>query len=311
MSGNKPETNGRRPTMSDVARAAGCSQSTVSFVLSRKPGARITAATRRRVEEAAQALGYEVRSGGEPARRRRDAAAAGQRFLTPSDSQTGKVVREIGMAIVSGHFPVDSVLPRDAELMARYGVSRTVLREALKTLSGKQLLQPRPRIGTRVRHRNEWNLFDPDLLMWHGEAGLDAGFIQYVEEIRWALEPEAAALAARRHTKQGVATLHRHVDRMAAADGSAREFIDADLDLHLAIADMAGNPFMRAISALIEFALVAALAKSSPGNEIGGAARSAAKHRDIVTAISAGDEETARTAMRVVIAEGIARAARR
>lgn len=313
MSGKKPEPTGerRRATMSEVAREAGCSQATVSLVLSRKPGTNITARTRQRVEEAARRLGYQVRpaikipAGNRP----RKTTPVGQRFSNASSSQTGRVVRELGLAITSGYFPADTILPRDADLMARYGVSRTVLREAIKILSGKQLLQSRARVGTRVRHRNEWNLFDPDLLMWHAQAGLDADFIQHVGEIRWALEPEAAALAARRHTEAGIEVLYRHADRMGAPNVSAREFIDADLDLHLAIAAMAANPFMRAISALIEFALVAALTKSWPGDEAGGVARSAARHRDIIAAIAEGDEEGARAAMRIVISEGIARAA--
>ena len=70
-------------------------------------------------------------------------------------------MRELGVGIVSGDFPQNSILPGDAELMERFGVSRTVLREAMKTLAGKGLIQAKARIGTRVRDRSDWNLFDP------------------------------------------------------------------------------------------------------------------------------------------------------
>jgi hypothetical protein len=80
--------------------------------------------------------------------------------------------------------------------MERVGVSRTVLRVAMKTLSGIGLVQAKARLGTRVRPRSDWNLFDADVLIWHARNGFDAEFLTYLGEMRLALEPEAAALAA-------------------------------------------------------------------------------------------------------------------
>lgn len=217
-------------------------------------------------------------------------------------------MRDIGMAIVAGRYRQGAILPGDAELMAEFGVSRTVLREAMKTLGGKGLLRSRPRIGTRVRDRAEWNLFDPDVLIWHTEAGLDAAFITHVGEMRLALEPEAAALAALRRTPQQLQALYGWADQMAAEGVTAAQFIDADLNLHLTVAAAAANPFLSSISTLIEVALVAALTRSSPVSEPSGASRSAAAHRAIVDAIARQDPAAARAAMRAVIEEGLARA---
>lgn len=226
----------------------------------------------------------------------------------PLSSHTARVVRAVGHSIVSGRYPQHSILPGDAELMAEFGVSRTVLREALKTLTGKGLLRAKARIGTSVRERADWNLFDPDVLIWHADIGFDADFIRALGEMRLALEPEAAALAAERATAEQVATITAWTDRMATAEGSLSQFVEADLHFHLAVAVGAGNPFLRSISTLIEVALVAALTRSSPVEEAGGVPRSAAAHRAIADAIARHDATAARAAMRAVIEEGVARA---
>jgi len=224
-------------------------------------------------------------------------------------SRTARVANEVGLRIIGGVYAEGELLPGDTELMREFRVSRTVLREALKTLSGKGLLQAKSRIGTRVRWRSAWQLFDSDVLRWHAKAGFDANFLAALGEVRLIFEVEGAALAARRRKPEQLAALHDWVDRMAAAGTSRRDFVDADLRLHLAIAEMAGNPFLPALSSLIEVALVAALTKSSPVDEVGGVAVSAAEHRAVVDAIARGDEAGARAAMQQVIEEGIRHAA--
>lgn len=223
----------------------------------------------------------------------------------PVRSHTAHVLREIGLGIVSGRFPQQSILPGDAELMEKFGVSRTVLREALKTLSGKGLIQARARIGTRVRDRSQWNMFDPDVLIWHAKSGLDADFLRHLGEMRLALEPEAAALAAMRRTPLQLQHLYGWVERMGSDGVTASDFVDADLNFHLAVADAAGNPFLRSISTLIEVALVAVLRISSPIDDPDRHENSVAAHRAIADAIARREPDTARAAMRAVIEEGI------
>jgi DNA-binding FadR family transcriptional regulator len=222
----------------------------------------------------------------------------------PTRSHTSHVMREIGLAIVSGHYPQQSILPGDAELMEQFGVSRTVLREAMKTLAGKGLIQAKARIGTRVRDRDDWNLFDPDVLIWHATNGFDPGFLVHLSEMRMALEPEAAVLAAERRTKAQLETIYAWVERMGAPGASADDFVDADLNFHLAVAAAAANPFMRSISTLIEVALVALLRISSPARDPILLANSIAQHRAIANAIARRDGLAARAAMQVVIQQG-------
>jgi len=302
--------------MNDVAREAGCSQTTVSFVLSGQSGPNISAETTRRVIEAAAALGYRRQARPAPEKRRSPSAAARRRApLAHEDGEPGRVrsrtawvTNEIGLRVIGGIYSEGEVLPGDADLMQDFKVSRTVLRETMKTLAGKGLLPAKSRIGTRVRPRSEWHLFDPDVLRWHARTGFDAGLIAALSEIRLIVEVEAAALAARRRKPEQLAALYQLADRMAAAHSSRRDFVDADLLLHLEIGRVAGNPFLPALSSLIEVALVAALTRSSPVDEDGGVAMSAAAHRAIVDAIAQGDETAARSAMRNVIDEGIRRA---
>jgi DNA-binding FadR family transcriptional regulator len=225
----------------------------------------------------------------------------------PARSHTAHVIQEIGTGIVAGTYPQNTILPGDAELMEHFGVSRTVLREALRTLAGKGLIQPKARIGTRVRDKSSWNLFDPDVLVWHARVGFDAEFLMYLSEMRLALEPEAAALAARRRTPLQLQHLYGWVEKMGAENVSRTDFVDADLNFHLTVATAAGNPFLRSISTLIEVALVALLTNSSPVDEPVGHARSVAAHRAIADAIARREGEVARAAMRVVVEEGISR----
>jgi DNA-binding FadR family transcriptional regulator len=223
----------------------------------------------------------------------------------PARSHTAHVVREIGMGIVDGTYPQNSILPGDAELMERFGVSRTVLREALRVLAGKGLIQAKARIGTRVRDKAHWNLFDPDVLIWHARSGFDAQFLEYLSEMRMALELEAAALASRRRTPLQLQHIYGWVEKMGAEDATPKSFVDADLNFHLAVAAAAGNPFLRSISTLIEVALVALLTISSPIEEPVRHQRSVAAHRAIADAIARRDPEAARAAMKVVVEEGI------
>ena len=156
---------------------------------------------------------------------------------TGTRSHTSRVVNELGRGIVTGQLPEGSLLPGDQELLTRDRVSRTVLREALKTLSAKGLVQARARVGTRVQPRGAWNLFDPDVLVWHAEAGFRPEFLAHLAEIRMALEPEAAALAALRRTPANLDKINSWAEQMARPTISLDDFVRADLGFHLAVAE--------------------------------------------------------------------------
>lgn len=211
-------------------------------------------------------------------------------------------MRDIGVGIVSGRFAQNTILPGDAELIERFGVSRTVLREAMKTLAGKGLIQARARIGTRVRDRSDWNLFDRDVLLWHAEVGFDGPFLDHLNEMRMVLEPEAAALAAERRSAEQLDAIFAWADAMGDQHES---FVEADLNFHLAVSAAAGNPFLQSIATLIEVALKALLTISSPAEDDQRLRESVADHRAIAEAIARRQPAVARAAMRAVIQTGV------
>jgi len=223
------------------------------------------------------------------------------RNMRTSHSQ---VVDELGRAIIGGDYPVGATLPGDQELAQRFKVSRTVLREAMKTLAAKGLIVPRARIGTRVTPKNQWNLFDSDVLTWHFQVGVDAEFLNHLSDVRLAFEPYAAKLAAENASEEDVKQLYKLATEMGDPEHTRETLALADLKFHLGIAEASRNPFMRTVGSLIEAALVSVFKLSSPPLGDSRTAEISQSHRLIVDAIARGDCEGAENAMRAVIVTG-------
>ena len=100
----------------------------------------------------------------------------------------------------------------------QFGASRSVLREAVKLLTAKGLIGSRPRQGTRIEPESNWNLLDPDILGWLLERKLDIDLLEEFTEIRLAVEPLAAALAAKRAKDSDILLLQSSLERMQAAE---------------------------------------------------------------------------------------------
>ncbi|PST23835.1 FadR family transcriptional regulator [Mesorhizobium plurifarium] len=214
------------------------------------------------------------------------------------------VVDGLGQAVIGGEFAVGDTLPGDADLAARFNVSRTVLREAMKTLAAKGLVVARARIGTRVLPRAQWNLFDSDVLTWHFGAGVDEDFLRHVSEVRLALEPYAAALAARRASDVDIARMMRLAVAMGDAGHTPHTLAHADLEFHLRLLEASLNPFMRTVGSLIEAALMGVFQLTSPTADETEIDRVAIAHIRIVEEIRRRNEEGARSAMEHVIRVG-------
>ena len=215
-----------------------------------------------------------------------------------------QVVNELGLAIIAGDYPVGTTLPGDAELAARFKVSRTVLREAMKTLAAKGLVVPRARIGTRVTPNTQWNLFDSDILTWYFAVGIDENFLLHLSEVRLAFEPHAAALAARHASETDISQMMRLAVALGDMDHTAESLALADLKFHLSVLDASRNPFLRTVGSLIEAALVGAFKLSSPAADPAKKGEVAATHIRIVEEIDRRDEDGARRAMENVIRLG-------
>lgn len=245
---------------------------------------------------------------GEERERTRGELIAAISGRVPTRNLHSQVLWELGVAMVRGDYAEGEILPSDSELQQRFSVSRTVLREALKTLAAKGMIEARARIGTRVLPRQRWNLFDADVLAWHFETGPDLDFLSSLAEIRIGVELEAAALAAVRRSPEEAEALVACAQRLGEAR-SAEQFARTDLEFHRAVAAASRNPFMVSISALVELALSAMFTISSPMADQAAMDASVLAHGRIAEAISKGDPEAARAAMRAVISEGLGRAA--
>lgn len=229
------------------------------------------------------------------------------RFADTTLSNADQVARAIGGEILAGVHPPGAKLPSEGEMLARFGVSRTVLREAFKTLTAKGLIVSRTRVGTTVLDSAHWNFFDADILAWKVAQGFDAAFVRDVTAIRMAVEPAAAQAAAANAGAEDIATMRACVLRMEQATGSASDFAHADLDFHKAVGHASGNVLMRSLAAVIEIALLASFRLSSPVREAQVHEESVRGHARIIDAIEAGDPAAAGEAMRAIINHGAGR----
>ncbi|MGC4026873.1 MAG: FadR/GntR family transcriptional regulator [Mesorhizobium sp.] len=218
-------------------------------------------------------------------------------------SLQSQVLNKLGLQIVSGEFAPESLLPVDSELLIRFDVSRTILREAMQALAAKNLVEARARVGTKVLPRRRWNMFDPDVLRWHFEAGPNEEFFRNLAEIRSSIEPESAALAAERRSDAQIIALFRCVDGMEVAR-QQEAFAKHDLSFHKIVAEASANPFMSAITALVDVALASAFGISSPVDDPAAQIVTVGNHRRIAQAIQDRNPQAAREAMRTVIQVG-------
>src|SRR5437867_4809520 len=128
-----------------------------------------------------------------------------ERSQYPEQSLHGRIVHAIGRRILGGDLQPGDLLPAEPEL----GASRTVVREAIKVLAAKGLVESRPKTGTRVRPRESWNLLDPDVLAWLQDGAVSEDLLRKLTEVRRIIEPAAAELAAARADGRDLAALEQ------------------------------------------------------------------------------------------------------
>jgi DNA-binding FadR family transcriptional regulator len=228
---------------------------------------------------------------------------SGSQFKLASRTRSAHdlVAHGIGHSIMQGRFPVGSILPGDAELMELFGVSRTALREAMKTLAAKGLIESKTRVGTKVLDRHNWNMFDADIIEWHLELGVDAQFLGWLFEIRQALEPLACATAALRRTPEQLEEMHKALQAMYGCEKSRQGFTKADLAFHQAILEASGNPFLQSIGSVIGAALATSFTISSPVSSDESFRVVMQQHQAVFDAINAGKASAASDAMATLI----------
>jgi len=220
-------------------------------------------------------------------------------------SGSGSAVRDratlvLARRIIAGDYPPGALLPTENRLVAELGVSRTALREAVRTLAAKGFLEARQRVGTRVRPRAEWHRLDPDVLGWMGEIGLDAGFVDGLIEFRLVIEPAAAALAAQRASANDLAAIENaYLGMVRQLPVDLEACARADVAFHLAILKASGNPVFANLGDVIAAALQSAFRLTTSASR--SYARTFDAHGEVLEAIRMRDPETARSRMELLI----------
>lgn len=210
-----------------------------------------------------------------------------------------EVAEKFGTEIVTGKRPPGSLLPGEIELAKELGVSRSVVREALRMLSAKGLLQSRPKAGTRVREREDWNILDPVLLQWMFGSVPPAQFVRNLFELRMIVEPAAAEIAARKRTARQLSAMGHALEMMATHTLESEKGQEADQHFHAAILEATGNELLVNLSATIGaavrwttfFKYHSSKKLRDPIDE----------HRDLFKAIANGDADAARAATETLI----------
>ncbi|MEN9629979.1 MAG: hypothetical protein RJA10_3207 [Pseudomonadota bacterium] len=144
----------------------------------------------------------------------------------------GHTLDHLGGAIIGGQYPPGSSIPPEPTLCEELGVSRTVVREAVKSLVAKGLLVTGPKVGTRVLPSDQWNWFDPDVVAWQSKAGLTREFLRDLQELRRVVEPAAVRMAAERATAQDIAGIEAAYAGMKDAIDHGGDYVRHDLAFH-------------------------------------------------------------------------------
>jgi DNA-binding FadR family transcriptional regulator len=174
--------------------------------------------------------------------------------LESTESLHSRVTRALALHVIKSERNAELVsFPNEAELCKQLGVSRSILREAVKVLEDKGMVQVRPRSGTQALPRLQWNQLDPDILAWQANLKPDPRFLADLCEVRLAIEPTAAGFAALRATEEEIATIREclgHRLQITAAD-DLEGAVDADLRFHTAVVVASHNPLFRQLNATI------------------------------------------------------------
>jgi DNA-binding FadR family transcriptional regulator len=170
----------------------------------------------------------------------------------------GQVIELLALRILRGDYAPGHVLPNEKELHKSLGVSRTTLREAIKTLSSKGLVSVGPSVGTRVRPALDWNLLDPDMMHWRLQLGATPKLIQDMYELRECFEPAASRFAAERGSaEEHSAIWQAYLGLAASQDAGIEASVEADVRFHMTILRCSKNDLLSSFGRVIESTLEA------------------------------------------------------
>ncbi|MBE3557722.1 MAG: FadR family transcriptional regulator [Ktedonobacteraceae bacterium] len=205
------------------------------------------------------------------------------------------VVRQIVQQVVQGALEPGACLPSEFTLAQQFGVSRTVIREAMRILAGKGLVAVKHGSGMQIQPPEQWNVLDPLILFEQLRSGHDQSFLNDLLELRRIVETEVAALAAQRRSEEDIRTLHEQIDSMRAVLDDPKAYTRLDVLFHETIMNIARNRLLAQTLRPASQALF--LMRLISSQRPGGPALSERGHEQIVTAIESGDPQQARSTL--------------
>jgi DNA-binding FadR family transcriptional regulator len=211
----------------------------------------------------------------------------------------GLALDRLGESIVSGVYPPSSTMPPEPTLGEALGVSRTVVREAIKSLVAKGLVSTGPKVGTRVLPSDRWNWFDPDVVLWQGKAGLTREFLRDLQEIRRVIEPAAASLAAARATSDDIDGIEAAYRGMQSAIEQGGDYVSHDLAFHQGLLRASRNRMVAQMGTAFGALLRTSFELSTTKPQ--GPAQSLPLHRAVLDAVIARKPQKAARASLVLI----------
>jgi DNA-binding FadR family transcriptional regulator len=211
----------------------------------------------------------------------------------------GNTVDHLGEAIVAGRYATGASIPPEPKLCEELGVSRTVIRESVKSLVAKGLVSTGPKVGTRVLPEDQWNWFDPDVILWKSKAGLTREFLRDLQELRRVVEPAAVRMAAERATPQDLADIAAAFEGMRHAVEEGGDYVTNDLLFHQGLLRACHNRMMvqmgKALSALLRTSFEISTSRKD------GPKLSLPLHRAVMEAVIARNPAKAEKAILVLI----------
>ena len=211
----------------------------------------------------------------------------------------GHTLDYLGEAIVMERYGARAPLPSELVLCAELGVSRPVLREALKSLIAKGMLTTGPKVGIRVLEPLHWNWFDPDVINWQSRVGLTPEFLRDLQDLRRVVEPAATRLAAERADARDIAEIDAAYQGMKRAVEEGGDYVTHDLLFHQGLLRASGNRMLVQMSKALGALLRTSFEFSTRRPD--GPAKSLPLHRAILDAVIAHQPDVAEAAVRALI----------
>lgn len=211
--------------------------------------------------------------------------------LNRSMNLTQQVAETLGSAIINGQYGDHNSVPSEAVLCEQLQVSRSAAREAVKSLAAKGLITSRARQGIRVLPETEWNLFDADVLRWMRNSNPSLELLREFAELRVAVEPEAAMLAAQRQNTEKIAKIGIALDRMKKAETGLDDPLESDIAFHLSILEASENRFFTQLGRIIDTTLRVSIRFTNMRTGVRAAKH--AEHKVVYDAIVANEPQKA------------------